>query len=62
MLLLDDTVEGSEGAEIMVTVDCPWCDGPMALEADADDASCDGCSIRVELAPDRLPVITARAA
>ena len=37
----------------MVTVDCPWCDGPMALEADAVDASCDGCSIRVELAPDR---------
>ena len=36
----------------MVTLDCPWCDGPMALEADAVDASCDGCSVRVEIAPD----------
>ncbi len=46
----------------MVTVDCPWCDGPMALEADAVDASCDGCSVRVEIAPDPVPVVTARAA
>jgi hypothetical protein len=46
----------------MVTVDCPWCDGPMALEVDAVDASCEGCSVRVELAPDPLPAVTARAA
>jgi hypothetical protein len=62
MLPLDDTVERMKELKHMVTVDCPWCDGPMALEADAVDASCDGCSIRVELAPDRLPVMTARAA
>ncbi len=61
MLPLDDTVERMKELKHMVTVDCPWCDGPIALEADAADASCDGCSIRVELAPD-LPVVTARAA
>jgi hypothetical protein len=62
MLLFDDTIEGMKELRHMVSVDCPWCDGPMALEADADDASCDACSIRVELAPDRSPVLTARAA
>jgi hypothetical protein len=62
MLLLDDTVERMKELQHMVTVDCPWCDGPMALEADAADAACDACSIRVELAPDRLPVLTSRAA
>jgi primosomal protein N' len=46
----------------MLTLDCPWCDGPMTLEAAADDVTCDGCSVRVELAPDPRPTVTARAA
>jgi hypothetical protein len=46
----------------MVTLDCPWCDGPMALETEADGAACDGCSVRVELAPDPMPATIARAA
>ena len=46
----------------MVTLDCPWCDGPMALETEASDAACDGCSVRVELAPDPIPPTIARAA
>jgi hypothetical protein len=46
----------------MITVDCPWCDGPMAFELDSDDVACDGCSVRVELAPDPRPMVTARAA
>ncbi len=62
MLQLDDTVERLKELKDMVTVDCPWCDGPMALEADRDDAACEGCSVRVELAPDRLPAVTAAAA
>jgi hypothetical protein len=62
MLPLDDTVERTKELQIMVTLDCPWCDGPMALEADAVDASCDGCSVRVEIAPDPVPVVTYRAA
>ncbi len=62
MLPLDDTVERMKELRYMVTVDCPWCDGPMAIEADADDAACEGCSVRVELAPDRIPAVTARAA
>ena len=39
MLPLDDTAERMKELQHMVTVDCPWCDGPMALEADAVDAS-----------------------
>jgi hypothetical protein len=35
----------------MITVDCPWCDGPVALEH-ADVFRCDGCAVEVELAPD----------
>ena len=62
MLLLDDTVGYAKELEHMVTVDCPWCDGPMALEVDAVDASCEGCSVRVEIAPDPRPLVTARAA
>ena len=46
----------------MVTLDCPWCDGPMALETEANDAACEECSVRVELAPDPRPAIAARAA
>jgi DNA-directed RNA polymerase subunit RPC12/RpoP len=46
----------------MLTLECPWCDGPVTLEAEADDVACDGCSVRVELAPDPRPMVTARAA
>ncbi len=46
----------------MITLDCPWCDGPMALETGAADAACDGCSVRVELAPDPVPAKAALAA
>jgi hypothetical protein len=62
MLPIDDTVEPNKEMHHMVTLDCPWCDGPMALEAGAADASCDECSVRVELAPDPLPATIARAA
>ena len=62
MLQLDDIVEPMKEMDDMVTLDCPWCDGPMALEAGADDASCEGCSVSVELAPDPLPATIARAA
>ena len=46
----------------MVTLECPWCDGPMALEADAHDVACEACGVRVELAPDPRPGTIARAA
>ena len=63
MLRFDDTVVGTrKERHHMVTLDCPWCDGPMALEAEAGDAACEGCAIRVELAPDPSPAPIARAA
>jgi hypothetical protein len=35
----------------MVTIECPWCSAPVALERQ-DAIRCDDCSIQVELAPD----------
>ena len=34
----------------MVTVDCPWCDAPVALSS-PEVVRCDGCRIEVELDP-----------
>jgi hypothetical protein len=39
---------------VMVTVDCPWCEAPVAL-ASAESFRCDGCS--VEVAIDSAPVV-----
>jgi hypothetical protein len=36
----------------MVTVDCPWCDGPVALEAESAVVRCDACRVAVDLAVD----------
>jgi hypothetical protein len=33
----------------MVTIDCPWCATPVALDS-ADVVRCDECSVQVELA------------
>jgi hypothetical protein len=47
----------------MITVDCPWCDGPALVEMMADDAElrCDECCLAVPLALEtEVPV--ARAA
>jgi hypothetical protein len=47
----------------MLTVDCPWCEGPMTLDDGAlASATCDDCAVRVELAPDPAPVAPALAA
>ena len=47
----------------MLTVDCPWCEGPMALDDGAPaSGTCDACLVRVELAPDPVTETTALAA
>jgi hypothetical protein len=43
-----------QGVEAMLTIDCPWCDGPVAIEEDA--LECAGCAVRVEIAPDPAPI------
>jgi uncharacterized protein YbaR (Trm112 family) len=45
----------------MVIVDCPMCLGPVALADDADELSCDDCSIHVEIA-DGIQAVAAKAA
>lgn len=36
----------------MVIVECPWCDGPVALEAEAVEVRCEACLVTAELAID----------
>lgn len=36
----------------MVIVDCPWCDGPVPLEAEGAGLRCEACSVAVDLAGD----------
>ena len=48
----------------MVTIDCPFCEGPLDGEAFflEGELRCDGCTVTVELAPDETPIAMAAAA
>jgi len=47
----------------MTTIDCPFCDQPAELDlATAVDVTCETCQVRVELAPDPIPLVVAAAA
>ena len=47
----------------MTTIDCPFCDQPVELDlATAVDVACDTCQVRVEFAPDPMPLVIAAAA
>ncbi len=46
----------------MISVECPWCDGPATVELADDAFDCAGCAIRVELAPPPTIEDVARAA
>jgi hypothetical protein len=44
----------------MLIVDCPMCDGPVALHADEDALDCDACGVRVQIAePDPIALSAA---
>ena len=48
----------------MITFECAWCEGEMAMESlDADRVECPDCAVTVEIAPDAttssLPVVLA---
>jgi hypothetical protein len=38
----------------MVDLDCPWCEGSLALDDDIGAVTCETCGVRAELAPDPL--------
>jgi uncharacterized protein YbaR (Trm112 family) len=46
----------------MVIVDCPMCLGPVALNDEDGELTCEDCSIHVEIAPDERPDVIAWAA
>jgi hypothetical protein len=43
----------------MVTVDCPWCEGPAVVEmmAETTELRCDDCSVAVEVAGERTSAL-----
>jgi len=44
----------------MITFECSWCDGELALETlDATSVECPECRITVEIAPDPEPLAIA---
>jgi hypothetical protein len=36
----------------MITIDCPFCDGPSSTDDGLTVVVCDGCGVAVEVAPD----------
>jgi hypothetical protein len=44
----------------MVTVDCPWCEAPLALER-FDVVRCEDCRVEVEIGPDVTPEVALAA-
>jgi hypothetical protein len=49
----------------MITFECDWCEGEMAMESiDADRVVCLDCAVSVEIAPDAstLPAVLVAAA
>ncbi|HEY0444030.1 MAG TPA: hypothetical protein VGC90_07405 [Candidatus Limnocylindrales bacterium] len=46
----------------MVTMDCPWCNEPIRLEATDAAIRCDECRVEVEFAADEAAAEIARAA
>jgi len=45
----------------MLLVDCPLCEAPAPLDADADTLDCPACGIRLELAVEPAPTLAAAA-
>jgi primosomal protein N' len=44
-----------------ITLECPWCDGPVALHDEDEAMTCEGCGIVATLAPEPLEVLAAAA-
>lgn len=45
----------------MLTIDCPWCDQPLAVD-DGDTVRCDDCSVELSFAPEPATPVVALAA
>jgi len=44
-----------------LTLDCPWCDGHVALDDSDESLACDTCGIVAAIAPDDAPTLAAAA-
>jgi hypothetical protein len=51
----------SPEARPMLLVDCPLCEAPAPLEAEAGALDCPACGIHLEIAADATPVLAAAA-
>jgi hypothetical protein len=46
----DDAAINPMHEVVMVIVDCPWCDAPVAL-VNPESVRCEGCRVEVEIDP-----------
>lgn len=44
-----------------LTVDCPWCSGPVFLRDEDEVIVCEACDIQAGLAPDERALVAAAA-
>lgn len=44
-----------------LTVDCPWCSGPVFLRDEDEVIACEACDIQADLAPDERALVAAAA-
>lgn len=42
----------------MITIDCPFCTGPLATDEALVAVACDECGVSIEVAPDPVPGLT----
>jgi len=40
-----------------LTVDCPWCSGPVFLRDEDEVIACEACDIRADLVPDERALL-----
>ena len=44
-----------------ITLDCPWCDGHVALQDAEESVACDACGIVADIATDDVTTLVAAA-
>lgn len=50
-----------EDRTMTISLECPWCDGHVALDDEADLVTCDACGVVAHLAADEPAVLAAAA-
>jgi len=46
----------------MTTIDCPWCDGAVAIDDTLLEITCESCGVSADIAPDPAGSVVLEAA